>query len=385
MKRRLIMLSLACAVAPVLSTLATADTGAIVEFPIPTSGSQPASIVTGPDGALWFTEFGGNKIGRLATDGAFSEYPIPTAGSRPDEIAVGADGALWFAEATGNKIGRITASGVLTEYVLPVAASRPTGVAAGADGDVWFTERALAAPSGRIGRLTPDGVITEFSAGISGHPLTIAAGPDGALWFTESPGNKIGRADSASGAVTEYPVPTPQSAPWEITAGTDGNLWFTELLGNKIGRITPSGEITEFPVPTPAGQPNTIRPGPDPNPADDCAYQRDVLGETGFAARYGNFGGCVSRLATTKTLWFSEQAGNRLAQITTDGDIFEFPLPTPGSQPGGLAQGPDGAVWFAEFSGNKVGRLDVKSVGKPAAPGGTHADPVDPLTELGNA
>jgi len=164
-------------------------------------------------------------------------------------------------------------------------------------------------------------------------------------------------------------VPTPQSAPWEITSGPDGALWFTELLGNKIGRITTEGVITEFPVPTPASQPNTIRPGPDPNPADDCAFQRDSLGEAGFASRYGNFGGCISELATTKTLWFSEQNANRLAQITTQGDIFEYSLSTPSSQPGGLVQGTDGAVWFAEFAGNQIGRLDVKSVGKPAASG----------------
>jgi len=27
--------------------------------------SEPAGITTGPDGALWFTETGGNKIARL--------------------------------------------------------------------------------------------------------------------------------------------------------------------------------------------------------------------------------------------------------------------------------------------------------------------------------
>jgi virginiamycin B lyase len=205
--------------------------------------------------------------------------------------------------------------------------------------------------------------VTEYGTGITGHPLVIAAGPDGNLWFTESPGNKIGRIDPATGTVSEFPVPTFQSAPWEIAAGQDGNLWFTERLGNRIGRITVDGVITEFPVPTPASMPNTIRPGPDPNPAKDCAFQRETLGAEAFVARYGSFGDCVSGLATTETLWFSEQAGNRVAQITTNGDIFEFALPTPNSQPGGLAEGPDGAVWFAEFAGNKIGRLDVDSLG----------------------
>ena len=39
--------------------------GTIIEFPIPTSKSAPAEITAGPDGNLWFTESGSNKIGRL--------------------------------------------------------------------------------------------------------------------------------------------------------------------------------------------------------------------------------------------------------------------------------------------------------------------------------
>ena len=42
-----------------------------------------------------------------------TEYPVPTAGlpglgSEPDGIAAGPDGAIWFTEAIGNKIGRIS-------------------------------------------------------------------------------------------------------------------------------------------------------------------------------------------------------------------------------------------------------------------------------------
>jgi streptogramin lyase len=70
--------------------------------------------------------------------------------------------------------------------------------------------------------------------------------------------------------------------------------------------------------------------------------------------------------------------------VTTDGDIFEYAIPTPASQPIGITHGPDGVVWFAEFAANRIGRLDVKTVGKPMAPGvrADHASPVDP-TEVG--
>ena len=89
--------------------------GVITEMSIPTVGSAPRSITTGPDGALWFTENGGNKIGRITTGGVITETSIPTTFSAPVGIAVGPDGALWFAESCGNKIGRITTGGTITE------------------------------------------------------------------------------------------------------------------------------------------------------------------------------------------------------------------------------------------------------------------------------
>ena len=46
-----------------------AQPGSFREFPIPTPFSRPGEMVIGPDGALWFTEIHGNKIGRF-------EFPI---------------------------------------------------------------------------------------------------------------------------------------------------------------------------------------------------------------------------------------------------------------------------------------------------------------------
>src|SRR5687768_18461179 len=56
-----------------------------------------AGIVTGPDGALWFTERSVNKIGRMSAGGVVTEYPGLTPGE-PTSITVGPDRALWFAD-----------------------------------------------------------------------------------------------------------------------------------------------------------------------------------------------------------------------------------------------------------------------------------------------
>jgi streptogramin lyase len=112
--------------------------------------------------------------------------------------------------------------------------------------------------------------ITEFPIPTADSaPWGITTGPDGALWFTEryNPG-KIGRITTA-GAITEFPVPTANSVPSGITTGPDGALWFTESGGaaNKIGRITTSGVITEFPTPTANSGPSLALQKPLPDGA----------------------------------------------------------------------------------------------------------------------
>jgi streptogramin lyase len=112
-----------------------------------------------------------------------SEFAAGISGL-PDGIAAGSDGNLWFTEFYGDRIGRITPAGAVTEFSTGVSTnSHPDGITAGADGNLWFTEFY----GDRIGRITPAGAVTEFSTGIgaASKPDGIAAGPDGNLWFTE--------------------------------------------------------------------------------------------------------------------------------------------------------------------------------------------------------
>src|SRR6266851_3559054 len=61
-----------------LAPTALAISGKIQEFPIPTTDSESFDITAGPDGNLWFTEFNGNKIGRINTAGTtITEFSVP--------------------------------------------------------------------------------------------------------------------------------------------------------------------------------------------------------------------------------------------------------------------------------------------------------------------
>ena len=49
-------------------------------------------------------------------------------------------------------------------------------------------------------------------------------------------------------------------------------------------------------------------------------------------------------------VWFSEHTGNRIGRITPRGELAEFAIPTPSSQPRAIALGADGNIWFGMFA-----------------------------------
>lgn len=101
------------------------------------------AVVTGPDGALWFTGNNG-LIGRMTSTGVVSTYPTNTT-TNLSGIAVGGDGALWFLEPYANMVGRISTSGSVSSYTIPTSNSFPVGIAGPPPGCVatyiaWFAE-----------------------------------------------------------------------------------------------------------------------------------------------------------------------------------------------------------------------------------------------------
>ena len=297
--------------------------------------SGPHDIAAGADGNLWFTEFQGNKIGRITPAGVITEFSVPSPGSAPSGIAAGPDGNLWFTEAVGGKIGRISAAtGVISEFPLPAASSNRglASIVAGADGNLWFTEGRGA----RIGRITTAGVVTEFPAASFTFPGGIASGATELSPPTDEPGfgSRIGRM-TTTGVTTEFSTSSDEYAPspTAITVGSrDDNLWFAPSATGGIGRMTTGGSVTEFPLPL-------------------------YIDVRGMAAGSG-------------VVWFTEKNGNKIGQITLSGHVTEFSIPTAGSEPSGIAVGRDGNIWFTESQGNKIGRItpsgDVTEFSIPA-------------------
>jgi virginiamycin B lyase len=309
-----------------------AAAAAIDEFPI--AGANPGSITAGPDGALWFTmEAGDGAIGRMTTSGVHTNsFPLPPcsgsscSSSVPpvDQIVLGPNGNLWFTMTRSNAIGQMNTAGGMAIYPIDTPDSHPEGLTVGPDGRLWFTE----ANFNGIGAIDVGGTDVDWALPTSGSgPSDITDGPDGALWFTESLTNKVGRITTTGVVTNEFDVPTSSSEPSGIT-NTGAGLWFTESAVGQIAQISTGGVITEY---AGAGeQPSAITAALPP------------LGDG--------------------ALWFTESGpnSNAIGRITTGGIITNhFPVPTPGSEPSDITQGPDGNIWFTEFLANKIGRVVV--------------------------
>jgi streptogramin lyase len=160
-----------------------------------------------------------------AAGGSIAQFHVPGS-CICQGIAAGSDGALWFTEFYDNKVGRITTSGSITQFAFPVLTNIARYIAAGRDGALWVTLVDEIHGHGKIGRITTRGATTLDAVPGTSYLDDITAGPDGALWVTDNQ-DKIDRITTA-GQVTEFPVILPSNDyPERITAGPDGNLWFT--------------------------------------------------------------------------------------------------------------------------------------------------------------
>jgi streptogramin lyase len=57
--------------------------------------------------------------------------------------------------------------------------------------------------------------------------------------------------------------------------------------------------------------------------------------------------------------WFTEFAGNKVANVTPAGKFAEFDVPSAQSEPSGITVGPDHNLWFTEAHTDKIGKLTI--------------------------
>lgn len=269
-------------------------------------------IVSGPDGALWFTERTSSKVGRLL-NGHFKYFKTPTNDAQPAGITVGPDGALWFTEEVG-AVARITTAGKVTEF--PV--SHPAyAITSGFDGDLWFTEND--GQKNWIGRLTPDGQqLAEFEIPSNNNALEagIAVSRDGMLWSTLMQTNEVAKS-TTFGKIHVFKNHDRDTQPFPLVSN-GGNLFTGEKHG--VAMITAQGAFKEYPLPSGSA----------------------VTGITKGAAR---------------SIWFVVNQGNYIGTIV-DSQVKLYKTGPPSSQGfWDVTLGSDDNLWFTDTVGNRIGRF----------------------------
>jgi virginiamycin B lyase len=304
-----------------------------------------------------------------ATGGTFTEYAIPTPNSRPLSITVGPDGALWFTESFGFKIGRITTSGQITEYTLPPQLREPQVIATGPDGALWFT---AALPNNAlgsvIGRVTTGGDFTWYDEGIGNEQFAygIAPGPDGKMWFALNA--QIANI-SMSGKITLFPQQN-LYIPTELTVAPNGTIFFPAPGAHaySIVGMSPSGTETFYSVPLVKDGRGVTFVAMGPNGRDVWFLRaKDTVGKLDATGKFTEFfvpihvHGMPFPEALTAgpdgAMWFTNNKANTIGRVTQDGRFSIYPVPSPNTYLGWIVTGPDGALWFTENSANKIGRF----------------------------
>ncbi|HYL80711.1 MAG TPA: hypothetical protein VEU07_07860 [Candidatus Acidoferrum sp.] len=299
------------------------------------------------------------------------EFELPTPQSHPHDPALAPDGSLWYTGQGANRLGRLDPkTGEIREYPLKTGGSGPHGLVADAQGNIWFT----AAFKGYVGKLDPKtGAVTEYPMpdARARDPHTPVFDQQGILWFTVESGNFVGRLDPRTGEVKLQAVPTRSAVPYGIVVSSTGVPYFCEFGTNKLASIHPQTlEITEYSLP--AGT----------HPRRLAITQEDVIYYTDYARGYlGRFdtrtgkqeewaspGGPGSRpygIAITPDgkVWYSESGVSPNTVVRFDPATHAFarePIPSGGGVVRNMVATPAGHLYLACSGVNKVAVVETR-------------------------
>ena len=253
---------------------------------------NPFGVVRGPDGAMWFCEYTGQRIRRVAPDGTISTMAgtgakgysgdggpaLKATFNLPHEIRFDKEGNYYLTDMTNHAIRRVDAkTGIITTFAGTGKAGysgdggpadkaelkQPHSLQFGADGNLYICDIGnhvircvdmktkiitTFAGTGKAG-VTPDG------APIKGTPLkgprSMDVDKDGNFWLATREGNQVFKIDPKAGIIhhiagtgksgfTGHGGPAKDallSGPKGIAVAPDGNVWLADCESHSIRMI----------------------------------------------------------------------------------------------------------------------------------------------------
>ncbi|MCC6588582.1 MAG: hypothetical protein IT168_17945 [Bryobacterales bacterium] len=223
----------------------------------------PRNVVVDPDGNLYVSDFGDNRVYRITPSGGIAVAAgTGVAGftekgealnvnlSSPSGLALDAQGALYIADS-GNKAIRKLAAGKITTVLggseRSVPLDTPTGLAVDRNGTLYVADGA------RLYQMTSNGQVTSIATGAR----DVAADKFGNVYFSKGPfvyklsgtaAPVIYAGDGSFGVIKEMIDAglAYLQGPTSVALDDMGNLYIAEQLGKRVRRVTSAGIIYTY-------------------------------------------------------------------------------------------------------------------------------------------
>jgi streptogramin lyase len=226
-------------------------------------------------------------------------------------------------------------------------------------------------------------IVTEYdlpSQTIQPHDVYVDA--DGIVWHSDFSGQMLGRLDTKTLEHKSFEVPL-QRQGWptgalDLEPDPQGNLWLGLMFQHgaaKFDRKTEQFQMVRLPDDMLKPDSQQAMVGPQnwtvdnklwmQDPARRGIYRKDMSsGHTElFEPFKGRAGSPYSIFSDTQNnIWFLDFGGENIGKIDAkSSQITLYPTPTKRSRPRRGRIDEQGRIWFAEFAGERIGMFDTKT------------------------
>lgn len=306
---------------------------------------NPFGVVRGPDGAIWFCEYTGQRIRRVAADGTISTV----AGSSKKGYSGDGGPAL---EATFNLPHEVRFDSAGDMYIVDMGNNAVRKV------DMRTKVITTIAGNGSSGYSGDGGPAAQAQLK---QPHSIQFGPDGNLYICDIGNHVIRRVDmktlqisTFAGTGTAGPTPdgapitgTPLKGPRSLEFDTEGNLWLATREGNQVFKFDlKANKITHIAGTGASGFTGNGGPAREATLKGPKGISIDEAGNAWLADTESH----TVRMVEAATGKLLLMAGNGQKGDGPDGD----PLQCPMARLHGIFVDADGSVFIGDSEAHKV-------------------------------
>jgi virginiamycin B lyase len=216
------------------------------------------------------------------------------------------------------------------------------------------------------------------------QPHDVYVDPDGIVWYSDYGDQFLGRLDTRTLQVKEYPVPLhretfPKGA-LDLEPDRDGNLWLGLMFQAGVARFDRKTQKVEtFPLPknviSETSQQAMVAPQSWQVDGKVWMTETNIPGVRRLDVDTGTFESFApykdlppphsvySIMADAgNNLWFLDYGGENIGRIDArTGQVSLYPTPTPRSRPRRGRFDDQGRIWFAEFNAERIGVFDTRT------------------------